>query len=78
MSCSAGRRRDCWSSGPPRRRTVYVSRGLVVEIRFNGVQRTPRYPGGSPSRFARVLRYREDKPAAEADTIASVRDLAAQ
>ena len=32
----------------------------------------------SRCRFARVLRYREDKPAAEADTIASVRDLAAE
>ena len=49
----------------------------MVEIAFDGVQRSPRYPGGVALRFARVLRYREDKPAAEADTIASVRDLAA-
>jgi DNA ligase-1 len=41
------------------------------------VQRSPRYPGGVALRFARVLRYREDKPTAEADTIASVLDLAA-
>jgi ATP-dependent DNA ligase I len=58
--------------------TVYVRPELVVEIAFDGVQRSPRYPGGVALRFARVLRYREDKPAAEADTIASVRDLAAQ
>ena len=57
--------------------TVYVRPELVVEIAFDGVQRSPRYPGGVALRFARVLRYREDKPAAEADTIASVRDLAA-
>ena len=57
--------------------TVYVRPELVVEVAFDGVQRSPRYPGGGALRFARVLRYREDKPAAEADTIASVRDLAA-
>ncbi len=57
--------------------TVYVRPELVVEVAFDGVQRSPRYPGGVALRFARVLRYREDKPAAEADTIASVRDLAA-
>jgi ATP-dependent DNA ligase I len=57
--------------------TVYVRPALVVEIAFDGVQRSPRYPGGVALRFARVLRYREDKPAAEADTIDTVRALAA-
>jgi ATP-dependent DNA ligase I len=56
--------------------TVYVRPKLVVEIAFDGVQRSPRYPGGLALRFARVLRYREDKPAAEADTIDMVRALA--
>jgi ATP-dependent DNA ligase I len=60
-------RRDSW--------TVYVRPELVVEIAFDGVQRSPRYPGGLALRFARVLRYREDKPAAEADTIDAVRAL---
>ncbi|MBV9444942.1 MAG: ATP-dependent DNA ligase, partial [Streptosporangiaceae bacterium] len=59
--------RDSW--------TVYVRPELVVEIAFDGVQRSPRYPGGLALRFARVLRYREDKPAAEADTIDTVRAL---
>ncbi len=45
---------------------------LVVEIAFDGVQGSPRYPGGVALRFARVLRHRPDKPAAEADTIDSV------
>ena len=45
---------------------------LVVEIAFDGVQASPRYPGGVALRFARVLRHRPDKPAAEADTIDSV------
>ena len=57
--------------------TVYVRPELVVEIAFDGVQRSPRYPGGVALRFARVLRYREDKLAAEADTIDSVRAIAA-
>jgi DNA ligase-1 len=56
--------------------TVYVRPELVVEIAFDGVQRSPRYPGGLALRFARVLRYREDKSAAEADTIDMVRALA--
>ena len=51
---------------------VYVRPELVVEIAFDGVQTSPRYPGGVALRFARVLRYRPDKPAAEADTIEAV------
>ena len=48
----------------------------VVEIAFDGIQRSPRYPGGMALRFARVVRYRDDKSAAEADTIDQVRALA--
>jgi DNA ligase 1 len=48
---------------------------LVVEIAVDGVQRSLRYPGGVALRFARVLRYRPDKTAAEADTIDVVRAL---
>ena len=48
---------------------------LVVEIELDGVQRSPRYPGGVALRFARVLRYRPDKAAADADTIDAVRAL---
>jgi DNA ligase-1 len=51
---------------------VYVRPELVVEIAFDGVQTSPRYPGGVALRFARVVRYREDKPASEADTLESV------
>jgi DNA ligase-1 len=56
--------------------TVYVHPEQVVEIAFDGVQRSPRYPGGVALRFARVLRYREDKTAVEADTIDTVTALA--
>ncbi len=54
---------------------VTVRPELVVEIAFDGVQHSPRYPGGVALRFARVLRYREDKPASEADTIDTVQKL---
>ena len=54
---------------------VRVRPGLVVEIAFDGVQTSPRYPGGVALRFARVLRYREDKRAHQADTIDDVRRL---
>ena len=48
---------------------------LVVEIELDGVQRSTRYPGGVALRFARVVRYRPDKTAADADTIDAVRAL---
>ncbi|GID33135.1 ATP-dependent DNA ligase [Paractinoplanes brasiliensis] len=54
---------------------VRVRPEQVVEIAFDGVQTSPRYPGGVALRFARVLRYRDDKPAAEADTIDTVRAI---
>ncbi len=47
----------------------------VVEIAFDGVQRSSRYPGGVTLRFARVVRYRDDKRPEEADTIDTVRAL---
>ncbi len=52
---------------------VHVRPEQVVEIAFDGVQRSTRYPGGVALRFARVLRYRADKAASEADTIETVR-----
>ncbi len=55
---------------------VHVRPEQVVEIAFDGLQASRRYPGGLALRFARVLRYRDDKGAADADTIAMVRQLA--
>ncbi len=57
---------------------VWVRPEQVVEIAFDGLQRSTRYPGGLALRFARVLRYRDDKRPDEADTIDAVRALAAQ
>ena len=55
---------------------VHVRPEQVVEVAFDGLQRSTRYPGGLALRFARVLRYREDKSASDADTLATVRELA--
>jgi len=54
---------------------VRVRPELVVEIAFDGVQASKRYPGGVALRFARVIRYRADKLPEEADTIGTVRAL---
>ncbi|MFI1003032.1 ATP-dependent DNA ligase [Streptomyces galbus] len=48
---------------------VTVRPELVVEIAYDGLQRSTRYPAGVTLRFARVLRYREDKRPEEADTV---------
>ena len=54
---------------------VFVRPELVVEIAFNGLQESRRYPGGLALRFARVIRYREDKKPEDADSIETVRKL---
>ena len=54
---------------------VHVRPEQVVEIAVDGAQRSTRYPGGVALRFARVVRYRDDKRAEEADTVATVRVL---
>ena len=54
---------------------VHVRPELVVEIAFDGIQTSSRYPSGMALRFARVKRFRDDKPAAEADTIEALRAL---
>ena len=59
--------RDAW--------TVYVRPDLVVEVAFNDLQASPRYPGGLALRFARIKRYRTDKSAADADTMTTVRAI---
>jgi DNA ligase 1 len=55
---------------------VYIRPEIVAEVAFNDVQRSPRYPGGLALRLARVVRYRDDKTAAQADTFDAVRALA--
>jgi len=61
------------ADGPTDGYVVKLRPEQVVEIAFDGVQGSTRYPGGMALRFARVLRYRDDKSPAEADTIDTVR-----
>jgi DNA ligase 1 len=55
--------------------TVHVRPEVVVEVAFDGVQASPRYPAGLALRFARVKGYRHDKGPADADTIETVRAI---
>jgi len=57
--------------------TVHLKPEIVVEVAFGDVQESPHYPASMALRFARVKRYREDKPASEADTIETVRAIRA-
>ncbi|MBX3226533.1 MAG: ATP-dependent DNA ligase [Labilithrix sp.] len=66
------------TDGPTDGYVVKLRPEQVVEIAFDGLQTSTRYPGGMALRFARVLRYREDKTAAEADTIETVRAIHAR
>jgi DNA ligase-1 len=63
------------ADGPTDGYVVKLRPEQVVEIAFDGVQSSSRYPGGMALRFARVLRYRDDKGPADADTIDTVRAL---
>jgi len=54
---------------------VHVRPEKVVEVAIDGVQRSPRYPGGVALRFARIRRYRPDKSAADADRIETLQAL---
>ena len=58
------------------RYTVYVEPKIVVEIAFNEIQISPRYPSGLALRFARVKRFRPDKTPEQSDTFETVQHLA--
>jgi DNA ligase-1 len=63
------------AAGPTDGWVVHVRPELVVEIAFDGVQHSPRYPAGMALRFARVLHHRPDKPADQADTVEQIRAI---
>jgi DNA ligase 1 len=65
------------ADGPTDGWVVRVRPELLVEIALDGVQTSPRYPAELALRFARVVRYREDKRPADADTIEAVEELRA-
>ena len=56
-------------------RVVSLRPEQVVEVAIDGVQASTRYPGGAALRFARVVRYRDDKSPSDADTIETVRSM---
>jgi len=58
--------------------TVTVRPEVVVEVRFDGIQKSPHYPCGMALRFARIVRVRDDKRAGEADTVEMLRQLSEQ
>jgi DNA ligase-1 len=64
------------ADGPTDGYVVRVRPEQVVEIAFDGLQTSTRYPGGLALRFARVVRYRDDKRVEDADTIDTVRAFA--
>jgi DNA ligase-1 len=66
------------AAGPYDAYVVKLRPEQVVEIAFDGLQMSSRYPGGMALRFARVVRYRDDKTAAEADSIDTVREIYAR
>jgi DNA ligase-1 len=55
--------------------TVFVQPQVVVEVLFNEIQESSQYRSGLALRFARIARLRDDKSAAEADTLQTIRDL---
>ncbi|WP_217616253.1 ATP-dependent DNA ligase [Cellulomonas sp. GbtcB1] len=63
------------AEGPTDGDVIQVRPEQVVEVAFDGVQRSSRYPGGLALRFARVVRYREDRQPEEADTIETLQSL---
>jgi DNA ligase-1 len=54
-----------------------VTPTLVFELGFEGVARSPRHKAGIAVRFPRILRWRTDKPVAQADTLDALRALLA-
>lgn len=60
------------ADGPTDQWSVPVRPGFVVEVAFDGVQNSPRYPAGIALRFARVLRHRPDKRPYEVDTVEAI------
>src|SRR4029078_12091845 len=66
------------ADGPTDGWVVRVRPDLVVEIALDGVQTSSRYPAGLALRFAGVVRSREEKTPAEADTVEAVEVLRAE
>ncbi|MBU7028553.1 MAG: ATP-dependent DNA ligase [Theionarchaea archaeon] len=55
--------------------TVYVRPHVVVEVAYNEIQKSPKYPSGYALRFARIKNIRDDKSPEDADTLERVQTL---
>lgn len=56
-------------------RVLLVKPEIVLEVAFDGVQKSPRHKSGYALRFPRILRWRQDKTPGDADTLEAVRAL---
>ena len=63
--------------GPVRAVTANRETGLILEVAFEGLQRSPRHKSGIAMRFPRINRIRWDKPTAEADRLEALEALLA-
>jgi DNA ligase-1 len=61
--------------GPVREVVHGMDRGLVLEVAFEGLNRSSRHKSGVAMRFPRISRLRWDKPASEADNLATLEAL---
>ncbi|MEM6947720.1 MAG: ATP-dependent DNA ligase, partial [Pseudomonadota bacterium] len=61
--------------GPVRAVTANAETGLVLEVAFEGLQRSPRHKSGIAMRFPRINRIRWDKPTREADRLETLEAL---
>ena len=64
--------------GPVRAVRADVRHGLVFEVAFEGLQRSTRHKSGVAMRFPRISRIRWDKPAGEADELATLERMLEQ
>ncbi len=56
-------------------RVTLVQPEVVLEVAFDGIQKSPRHKSGYAMRFPRILRWRQDKKAEEVDTLETVKEL---
>jgi DNA ligase-1 len=61
--------------GPVREVVHTPDKGLVLEVAFEGLQRSTRHKSGIAMRFPRINRLRWDKPPAEADTLETLQRM---
>src|SRR5205085_8992482 len=56
-------------------RVQLVKPQVVLEVAFDGMQKSPRHKSGYALRFPRIIRWRQDKTPADIDTLARVQEL---